>query len=157
MADSIPKQVLQQLQNVASETVEKSVKEAGNIGATIISGKELLGLTPMTAGEYQQKQQEDETKKQKEINNIMGRNVGQEIENVIDEKEQKAKEEEQAMLDNIKRQREAEAMEQASMMQAPGNAKRNAAKHQGLPGKKKSQQPDPSQMSQTSEFKGKID
>ena len=40
----------------------------------------------------------------------------------------------------------------------PGNIKREAAKTQFVPGKKKKQQPDASQMSQTSEFTGgKID
>jgi len=44
------------------------------------------------------------------------------------------------------------------MLQMPGNPKREAAKTQFTPGKRNKQQPDPTQMSQTSEFKGgKID
>lgn len=161
--DLIPKQVLQQLKQVGTETVEKAVEEAGKIGETIILGKELLGnIQPMNERDYIQKQQDDNVKRQQEINKLKqemapGRNVDREIEQVRDEKRQKEDEQERLMLESIKRQREVEELERAQMSQAPGNAKREAAKLQGQPGRKKSQQPDPSQMSQTSEFKGKID
>lgn len=157
---SVPQQVLQQLKQVGTETLEKTAENIGKIGETVISGKELLGLKPMNAGEYDQKKIKDEEDKQKKINELKqqaepGRNVEGEIKQVSDEKKQKEEEAERIMLEDIKRKREAEEAERAQMTNLPGNAKREAAKRQFAPGPKKT--PDPSQMSQTSEFKGKID
>ncbi|MCX6727175.1 MAG: hypothetical protein NTY75_05250 [Candidatus Shapirobacteria bacterium] len=161
MTDSIPKKVIQQLGQIGTETMEKAVENAGKAGHDIITGKELLGLTPMNAGEYDQKKVKDEEDKQKKIDELKqpavpGRNVEGEIKQVRDEKKQKEEEEERIMLENVKRQREEEEAERAQMTEVPGNAKREAAKQQFVPGPKK-KTPDPSQMSQTSEFKGKID
>jgi len=153
--DSIPKQVLNQLKQVGAETIEKTAENVGKIGETIISGKELLGLEPMNAGEYDQKKIKDEEMKNEEVNKIVSRNLEGEIKQVRDEKQQKEEEAERIMLEDIKRKREAEEAERAQMTNLPGNAKREAAKRQFAPGPKKT--PDPSQMSQTSEFKGKID
>jgi hypothetical protein len=156
MNDSIPKKIVQQLGQIGTETVEKTVENAGKIGHDVITGKELLGLEPMNAGEYDQKKTDDDKNKKDEISRLVGRNVEGEIEQVRDEKKQKEEEEEKAMLENIKRQREAEEIERAQMVAEPGNAKREAAKQQFVPGPKK-KTPDPAVMSQTSEFKGKID
>jgi len=83
--------------------------------------------------------------------------VGEEIKQVRAEKSQEEQKEEQ-FLKQIQQQREAEEAERQQMTEVPGNSKREAAKTQFAPGKRKKQQPDPTQMSQTSEFKGgKID
>jgi type I site-specific restriction-modification system R (restriction) subunit len=156
----IPSNVLKGLKNIVSETVETGVKEAGKIGESIITGKELLGdIKPMSNENLAKAKAEDEKKKQEEIakmKNIPGRNVEKEIEEVVDEKERKRKQEEEEFLQKIKRQREAEENERNQMVEEPGNAKREAKKRQFAPGPKK-KAPDPSQMSATSEFKGKID
>ena len=78
---------------------------------------------------------------------------------MVQEKKSAADEKEREFLEKIKEQREAEERERQQMeAEEPGNAKREAAKKQMAPGKKKSSQPDTAAMSQTSEFKGgKID
>jgi len=76
---------------------------------------------------------------------------------VKDEKKKKAEEEERQFLENIKRQREAEEAERNQRVDETGNPEREVKKKQFVPGPKKKQQPDPASLSQTSEFKGKID
>jgi hypothetical protein len=111
----------------------------------------------MNAGEYDQKKIDDEKNKKEEISKLVGRNLEGEVKQIKDEKKQKEEEEERVMLENIRRQRETEEIERAQMAQASGNAKREAAKQQMQPHGKKTSLPDPSQMSATAEFKGKID
>jgi hypothetical protein len=83
--------------------------------------------------------------------------VEQEIEKVRDEK--KNKEEEERFLKNLERQRENERIEREQMQaEVPVNSKREAAKTQFSPGKRKKQAPDPASMSATNEMTGgKID
>ncbi len=161
--DSILKQVVKGLGEVGEETLKETVNEAITIGESVITGKELLGdIKTMDEGEMAQKKAEEERKKQEElakIRNIPGRNVEGEIKQVVQEKKSEEEEKEREFLEKIKEQREAEERERQQMeAEEPGNAKREAAKKQMAPGKKKSSQPDTAAMSQTSEFKGgKID
>jgi len=107
---------------------------------------------------------EEEKKKQEKMSDVrsqmseQGRNVEAEIKEIVVEKENSEKEKEKEFLEKVRLQREAEERERENFMEMPGNIKREAAKTQFAPGKRKKQQPDASQMSQTSEFTGgKID
>jgi hydroxylamine reductase (hybrid-cluster protein) len=155
---SIPKQVLQNLGQIAEETSKEALKQTVEMTNSVITGKELLGnIKPMTEEEFNQKKAEDENKKQEEMKNLTGRNVEAEIKQVRgDKKEEEEKQEK--FLEQIRQQREAEERERAQLaVAAPGNAKKEAAKRQMAPHGKKTSQPDPAAMSQTAEFKGKID
>ena len=164
---SIPKQVLQGLKQVAVETVEKTFEETGKITESVITGKELLGgITSLSPEEMAKRKQEDEMKKKQEEEKIkqqmkeMGRNVESEIKEVRDEKKRKEDEEERAMLRQIEQQRQAEEQERAQMMaaqeaQTPGHKKKKSRGSAFAKGKKS--QPSTDQMSQTQEFKGKVD
>jgi hypothetical protein len=166
---SIPKKVLQGLGQVAEEAGKEVVSEVIKLTESVITPKELLGdIKPMTDGELAQKKAEDDKKKQDEAAKLQhvvkepARNVGQEIEEVRQEEEQKEDEEEKKFLEEIRLQREqeeAERQQMASMMQVSSNPakQKKSAGSAFVQGKKKSQQPDPSQMSQTAEFSGKID
>lgn len=156
--DAILKKVVKDLGEVGLEASKEAVGEAGKITESIITGTELLGnIKPLTELELTQKKAEDEKKIQEETKNITGRNVEEEIKQVRVEKSQEEQREEQ-MLEQIKQQREAEEAERQQLILVPGNSKREAAKTQFAPGKRKKQQPDLTQMSQTGEFKGgKID
>jgi len=156
--NSIAKKVLKNLGQMAEETGKEAVKQAGKVTESVISGRELFGVKPMSEEQLAQKKVEDEKKVKEETNNLLSRNVGAEIEQVRKEKEQAEEEKERRTLEQVRQQREAEEAERLQMTDIPGNPKREAAKTQFAPGKKKKQQPDPTQMSQTSEFKGgKID
>ena len=159
MTDSIPKKVVQGLGEIGVETVKETTKQAVEMVNSVITGQELVGgAEPMNEEEMAKAKAEDERKKQEEIKNISGRNVEAEINEIIDERENSEEEKEKEFLEKIKLQREAEEAERKKLFEEPGNAKREAAKTQFAPGKRKKQQPDASQMSQTSEFKGgKID
>ena len=156
--DAIIKKVIKGLGEVGLETGKEAVGEAGKITESIITGTELLGnIKPLTEAELAQKKAEDGKKIQEETKTLMGRQVDEEIKQVRAEKSQEEQKEEQ-FLKQIQQQREAEEAERQQMTEIPGNSKREAAKTQFAPGKRKKQQPDLAQMSQTSEFKGgKID
>lgn len=152
------------IKSIGEETVEKTLEHTGKIASGIITSKDLLGINSSMSSEQEQRaRQEDEIKKKQEEEQIkqeymgQGRNVGQEIEQVIKEKERK-EEEEEKFLENLKRQREAEAREREQMnVDVPGNSKKEAAKHQGQRGHK-AHAPDPASMSATGEKNGgKID
>ncbi len=162
MTDSIPKKVLQGVAEIGVETVKEEAKQAVEIVNTIITGQELVGnARPMSEAEMAKAKAEDEKKKQEElkkIQNIPARNVEAEIKEIVEEKKNNEEEKEREFLEKIRLQREAEEAERNNLSEVPGNAKREVAKTQFAPGKRKKQQPDVSQMSQTSEFKGgKID
>jgi len=159
MTDSIPKKVVQGFGEIGVETVKETTKQAVEMVNSVITGQELVGgVKPMSEEELAKAKAEDERKKQEEIKNISGRNVEAEIKEIIVEKKNNEEEKEKDFLEKIKLQREAEEAERNKLFEEPGNAKREAAKTQFAPGKRKKQQPDASQMSQTSEFKGgKID
>jgi len=155
------KKVLSSLGQIAAETVEKAAQETVNMAAGVITGTELVGnIRPMDEEESVKVKAEEERKKQEELEklrNVPGRQVEKEIEEVKDEKKKKAEEEERQFLENIKRQREAEEAERNQRVDETGNPEREVKKKQFVPGPKKKQQPDPASLSQTSEFKGKID
>ena len=108
----------------------------------------------MSEEELAKKKMDDEKKVKEETNRILGRNVEEEIKQVREDK-QREKEQEEKYLEQLKQQREAEAETQPVVQDS--TQKRNAAKRQFAPGKKKNQ-PTDDQKSQTGEFKGgKID
>lgn len=153
--------VVPKIAQIASETVEKTVQEGAKLVTGIISGQELVGDAKlMGEAEMNRVKAEDERKKQEEmmkLKNIPGRNVEGEIEAVRDEKKRIEEEQEKQFLENIKRQREAEEAERQEWVEEPTNSKREAAKTQFAPGKKRKSQPDLQAMSQTAEVKGKVD
>lgn len=162
MTDSIPKKVLQGVGEIGVETIKEGTKQAAEMLSTIVTGQELVGnARPMSEEEMAKAKAEDERKKQEELNkiqNIPGRNVEAEIKEIVDEKKKSEEEKENEFLEKIRLQREIEEKERENLVDIPGNVKREAAKTQFAPGKRKKQQPDATQMSQTSEFKGgKID
>jgi hypothetical protein len=163
----IIKGVLKGLGSIGVETVEKGAEHVVKITETIITGQELLGgIKPMGQGEYQKKVSEDEIKKKKEMEEIRneiggGRNVEAEIEEVRKEKEKEEEEKEKEFLEQIRRQREAEMAERQALAgsESTNPAKRKKQRGSALmpQGKKKQMQPTIDQLSQTSEFKGKVD
>lgn len=167
MNNNIPQQVLQSLKQIGQETVEQTGKQLGKIIQGAISPRELLGdIGSMTPEEMAKKRTEEENKRQQEMAQLraqmsgQGRNLEQEMEQIRREKEQKEKEAEETMLRQVQMQREQERQEIGNMLggESANPAKRKKKRGSALAtGKKKSQQPDQSQMSQTSEFKGKID
>jgi hypothetical protein len=162
----IASDVIKGLVKIGEETGKDIVSEVGKIGETIISGKELLGdITPMSEGEMAKKKMEDEKKKQEELQKLRsqmqekGRNVEDEIKQVWEEKEkieqqEKQKEEEEKRRAEEEKQRQAQAVDEEMISTNP--AKQKKARGSAFANKKK-QQPDQSQMSQTQEFKGKVD
>ena len=161
--DPVFKQVVKGLGSIAEETGKEVLKQGEEVLHSVITGKELLGdAQPMTDQEMAQRKADDERKKQEEINKLraqmgQGRPIEEEMEKIRREREQKEEQEERQEARAEENQHIAES--QSYVVEIPGNAKKSAAKHQGAGGghKKKSQQPDPSQMSQTSEFKKGID
>lgn len=153
MNNTIPGQVLKGLKDLAKETAEKSVDEAGKIVTGVITGGELVGnIKPMTPEEETRNKKLEEKKKQEELKQIR-RNVEGEIKQVRDEKEEKEKEEERLFLENVKKQREAEEAERQQLMPQGPKKKRGSAFVQG----KKKSQPQADQLTATGEFKGKVD
>jgi hypothetical protein len=160
MADNnIPIKILNTIQEVGTETVEEGIKTTEQAISTVITGQELVGdAKPMNEEEMAKAKAEDERKSQEEIKNISGRNVEEEIKEVVKEKESEEEKEQREFLENIEKQRQEEEMERNNLITEPGNVKREEAKTQFSPGKRKKQEPNMTQMSQTSEFKGgKID
>lgn len=163
--DSIPKQVLQNLGQIVEETGKEAVKQAGEVTTAIITGKQLLGdLTPMSGAELERKKAEDEQRKKLEAERLKqqmgaGRNVEQEISQVRQENKQIEDEKQQQLLQEIQAKRQAEEQERIQMEEMWANMSPKHPKGPQGPasGKKKKSQPDPSSMSATSEFKGKVD
>lgn len=150
--NGIPKQVAVGLKQVAEETVGEAASNAVKVVDSVITGKDLVGdIKPMSAGEYQQKQQEDETVKQKEISEI-GRNVEKEMDEARKKRKEAEDEREKEFLENLKKQREAEGQEVVELTRKHPRPKRGGAFARG--GKAK---PSQSDMSATGEFKGKVD
>ncbi len=153
------------LKQLGGETAEKLVEETGKIAESVITAKELLGdIKPLSEEELVQKKVEEDKNKGKEISDvksqISGREVENEMEQIRHQKEKEEEEKEKIFLENLKRQREEEKQEQAAGLELMGEST-NPSKQKKSRGSafvnKKKQQPDQSQMSQTSEFKGKID
>ena len=162
--DSIVKKVVKGLGEIGTETGKELIKQVEKVTESVITGQELLGIKPLSEEELSKKKAEDGRKKQEEMDRIRaefggrGRNVEEEIRQVREEKEREEQEKEKQSAEEAGQQ---QVMQEESQqpVEAPGVSKKQAAKTQFVPGKKrKSQQPDPTQMSQTSEFKGgKID
>lgn len=142
------------------ETVEKLVEETGKIVESVITAGELLSdIKPMSDNELDQKKAEDERKKQEEMNKLRnqmsGRNVDSEVKQISDQKKKEEDEKEKMFLENLRRQREEERRQQENNgMDLMGSKKHHKDKGGN---KHKTQQPDETQMSQTAEYKGKID
>lgn len=154
--DSIANKLIKSIEEIGAETVKDAAQQTATITESIITGKELLGnIKPMTEEEFNQKKAEDEKKKEEESKNLTGRNVEAEIEQIrSDKKEEEEKQEK--FLEQIKQQQQEEEKEKQQLI-ASGNTQRELAKMRMMPQGKKKSMPDQSQMSQTAEFKGKID
>lgn len=165
MNNKVIKGIGQGFKKLANETVEKLGEESQRILETTITGKELLGLEGgVDNNQLAHEQQEDEIKRQEEIRKIksemgLGRKVEDEIEQIRQQKE-KEEEEKEKYFEQEKQQKEMEAQQIAEnnnnlMMESTNPAKQKKSRGSALAHKKKSQ-PDQSQMSQTQEFKGKV-
>lgn len=141
MTDSIPGQVLKGLGDLSVETGEKLAGEIGEIGKTIISGRELLGgITEMSDQELQQKKQEEEKNKQKEIDDLrkemgLGRDLEQEMQQLRYERDNREKREEQQeeMMEN--KEKEEEMMNQSFVSEPSSKPKRGQGVKKGKHGK----------------------
>jgi len=126
--NNIPKQVLKGLGEILEKTGEQVVSEPGKM--LKITGQELMGnITPMSDEEMRKKQAEDEKKKQEETEKLrremgQGRNVGQEIKQIQDQKKQEEEEKEKQFLQKIKEQREAEEQERKALAEQYGDEKK---------------------------------
>ncbi len=149
------------LKQLGQETVEKLVENTGKILDPTITAQELLGdVKPLNDQEMAQKKAEDERKKQEEMARLrqglggQGRSVENEMEKIRNQKE-KEEEEKQKYFEKVKERKEWEKQQQMAADMENIQPKKQHIDKGG--NKHKTQQPDPSQMSQTAEFKGKID
>ena len=147
------------LGQLGQETVEKLVETPGKIVEPIITAQELLGdIKPLSEQDMAKKQAEDEKNKRSQMadlrSQISGRNVESEVKQISDQKKKEEEEKEKIFLENLRRQREIERQNQMNNMELMQPKKQHKDKGGN---KHKTQQPDATQMSQTSEFKGKID
>lgn len=153
------------LKQLGQETAEKLIEETGKIAESVITAQELLSdIKPMSDEELAKKKAEEEQKKQKEISDIRsqmsGRNLENEIEQIRHQKQKEEEEREKMLAENQRRQEEEERRQEMTNseldMESTNPSKQKKSRGSAFVNKKK-QQPDQSQMSQTSEFKGKID
>ena len=144
------------------ETAEKLVEETGKIAESVITARELLGdINLLSDDELAQRKAEDDKNKQEEMSRLRqdfggqaGRPVESEMEKIRHQKEKEEEEKGNIELENLKRQKEMERQDQMvdfELMQPSKHRKDKGGN------KRKTQQPDHTQMSQTSEYKGKID
>lgn len=165
MNNQIIKGIGKGFKKLTDETVEKLADEGQKILETTISGKELLGLDGgINDNQLAHEQQEDEIKKQEEIRRIkneigLGRDVEKEIEEIRNQKE-KEEEEKEKFFEEEKKRKEIEEQQVLEannnlMTESTNPAKQKKSRGSAFIHKKKSQ-PDQSQMSQTQEFKGKV-
>lgn len=153
------------LKQLGQETAEKLIEETGKIAESVITVQELLSdIKPMSDEELAKKKAEEEQKKQKEISDVRsqmsGRNLENEIEQIRYQKQKEEEEREKMLAENQRRQEEEERRQEMTNseldMESTNPSKQKKNRGSAFVNKKK-QQPDQSQMSQTSEFKGKID
>lgn len=147
------------LGQLGQETVEKLVENTVKIAEPIITAQELLGgINPMSDQEMAQKKAEDERKKQEEINKLRsqmsGRSVENEMERIRNQKE-KEEEEKEKYFEKVKERKDWERQQQMATDMENMQPKKQHVDKGG--NKHKTQQPDATQMSQTAEFKGKLD
>lgn len=161
----IRSQVIKGFKQLGQETVEKITEETGKIVESVITAQELLSdIKPMSDEELAKKKAEEEQKKQKEISDVrsqmLGRNLENEIEQIRHQKQKGEEEREKMLAENQRRQEEEERRQEMTNseldMESTNPSKQKKSRGSAFVNKKK-QQPDQSQMSQTSEFKGKID
>jgi hypothetical protein len=166
MDNQIIKGVGKGVGELGKETLEKTAQETGKIFESVITGKELLGdITPLSDEEMARKNQEEEKKKQEEMARLKsqmaehGRNIEEELKELREEEKREEQEEErEEMTEKQQEQQEiaAQEAEEGILMPSTNPAKQKKSRGSAFANKKK-QQPDASQMSQTTEFKGKID
>lgn len=144
--DPILKQVIKGLGNIGEETGKEAINQIGEIGNSIISGKELLGdIKPLTDEEIQKKKIEDQKKAEAEMKEIR-RNVEGEInqirQQIESEEDRKEKEAERLRQEQeyYAQMQSVEPLEMISTNPAKQKKKRGSA----LAHNKKSSQPDPS-------------
>jgi len=166
------------LGQLGAETVEKVTEHGEKIFESIITGKELLGLeSTMTPGELDFQKREDDRIKKAEIEKLKGemgqgenktegkqtekkRDVEGEMEELRNQKE-KEEEDREKYYERVKEQKKVQEQQQQAeynslMTESTNPSKQKKSRGSALAHKKK-HQPDQSQMSQTQEFKGKID
>jgi hypothetical protein len=168
------------LGQIGSETVEKIKDQGEKVFESVITGKQLLGLDrTMNDGELELKKHEDKQKSAEEIRRLKGemgqksgrqeeeqkekrRDVEGEIKELVDQKKKEEEEkekyyEEQQKRQEIERQRQEEEYNNSLMAESTNPAKQKKSRGSAFITKKRKSQPTQSQMSQTQEFKGKID
>ena len=148
------------LKQLGEETAEKLMENTGKIAESVITAQQLLSdIKPLSEQEMAQKQAEDERKKQEEMNKLRSqmspRGVENEMEQIRHQKQKEEEEKEKMFLENLRRQIEEERRQQENNGVDLMGSKKHFKDKGG--NKHKTQQPDQSQMSQTSEYKGKID
>jgi hypothetical protein len=162
----IIKGIVRGLGQLGIETLEKAKEETGKIAESIITGKELLGLErTMSDSELAFKKQEEEKKSREEAEKLRkemgpGRKVEDEI-TQLRKQEEREEEEKEKYFEQSRQQKEWQEQQQQAeynglTMESSNPAKQKKSRGSAFVHKKK-QQPDQSQMSQTQEFKGKID
>lgn len=154
------------IKRIADDTMEKLGEEGERFLESTISGKELLGLSGSIEGnQMAHEQQEDDIKKKQEIDkirsemNFPGRDVEKEIEEIRNRKEKEEEEKEEYFEEEKKKKEieEEQILEANSLNIESSNPAKQKKSRGSAFSKKKKSQPVQSQMSQTSEFKGKID
>jgi predicted ribosome quality control (RQC) complex YloA/Tae2 family protein len=156
MVNNIIKDFKKGIVELGAESVEKLVEESVKIVEPIITAKELLGnISPMSEEEMSKKKNKDEHEKEEELKKIRSQFAGRSIENEMQELRNKKEREERERESLIEKNKKIEADQKAYVLDADYNS--SSANHgkRKNPFRKKSE-PDASQMSQTTEFKGKI-
>lgn len=152
------------MKQLIQETAEKLVEETGKIAESVITARELLGdIKPLSDEELIQKKADDEKKKQEEMNKLRSQISGRSVENEMEQlryQQEKEEEEKEKYFEKEKERQGWERQQQIEnsdlMMESTNPSKQKKSRGSAMSHKKKSQ-PDQSQMSQTSEYKGKID
>ena len=144
---------------LGQETAEKLVEETGKIIEPIITAQELLGgIKPLTDQEMAQKKSEDERKKQEEMNKLRLQMSGRPVENEMERIRKQNEKEEEEREKYFEKMKERQEWEEQQQMIGAEELMQPKKHHKDKGGNKhKTQQPDAIQMSQTAEFKGKID
>ncbi len=152
--NSIPKQVVKQLGELSEETAVEAVKAVGDIAKGVISGSQLVGDVAEIS---QDREQELERQDQEKLNQIRGRNVEAEIEEIRKQKKQQQEEKEKKFLEEVRQKREQERAEEARVMEVM-SVSSNPAKRKKSRGSAFAQgKPKQSDMSATAEFKAGVD
>lgn len=156
MVNNIIKDFKKGIVELGAESVEKLVEESVKIVEPIITAKELLGnISPMSEEEMSKKKNKDEHEKEEELKKIRSQFAGRSIENEMQELRNKKEREDRERESLIEKNKKIEADQKAYVLDADYNSSSTNHGKRKNPFRKKSE-PDASQMSQTTEFKGKI-